>query len=91
VALREAVRLKPEYAEAHNELGYVYQETGHFAEAVDEFKIAIRQKSDYSLAHYNLAIAYLDMGNRNGALEQYKILQRMDPTRAAKLAPKVNK
>ena len=79
------MRLKPDYAEAHNELGYALHSLGRFAEAVPEYQIAIRQRTDYALAHYNLGISYISMRNRNGALEQYRILQRIDATRATKL------
>ena len=84
--LREAVRIKSDYAEAHNELGYALRQLNRYPEAVREFSTAISQRTDYALAHYNLGVTYVSMGNRNGALQEYRILQRIDPPSATKLA-----
>jgi len=83
--LREAIRLKPEYTEAYNELGYTYHKLARYNEAIEEYKKAIRLKPDYTLAHYNLGLSYLATGNRTGATGQYRILQRLDQNQASKL------
>jgi tetratricopeptide (TPR) repeat protein len=49
-----AIRLKPDYAEVHNNLGLVYLQTGNDEKATAEFRAAIRQRSDYADAHANL-------------------------------------
>jgi tetratricopeptide (TPR) repeat protein len=49
---REALRLKPDYAQAHNNLGGTL---GKHEEAEEEYREAIRLKPDYAKAHYNLA------------------------------------
>ncbi len=56
-AFREAIRLKPDYAEAHNNLGIALAGQGKVDEAVAEHREAIRLKPDYALAHTNLGIA----------------------------------
>src|SRR2546430_9504244 len=51
---REAVRLQPDFAEAHNNIGLVLaQENGQRA-AITEFREALRISPDYADAHANL-------------------------------------
>ena len=50
-----AVRIRPEDAEAHNNLGGVLAKLGRFPEATEEFKKALQLDPDLASAHYNLA------------------------------------
>ena len=52
----EAVRLKPDFAEAHNKLGTTLADQGKTVEAVPHFVEAIRLKPDFPEALYNLAL-----------------------------------
>ena len=54
---QEALRLKPDYAEAHNNLGIALARKGQIDEAISQFQEALRLKPDYAEAHYNLGIA----------------------------------
>ena len=54
---RAAIRLKPDYAEAHYNLGIALTDQGKLDEAVAEYRAAIRLQPDYAEAHYNLGIA----------------------------------
>ena len=47
---REAIRLKPDYAEAHNNLGIALKAQGKLDEAIAEYRAAIRLKPDDVLA-----------------------------------------
>src|SRR5262249_41075642 len=49
-----AIRLRPDYAEAHNNLGLVYTQTGDDDKAIAQFREAIRARADYADAHANL-------------------------------------
>jgi Flp pilus assembly protein TadD len=53
----EALRLKPDYAEAHNNLGIAFYQQGHIREAVRQFQEALRLKPDYLEARSNLDCA----------------------------------
>ena len=53
-ALREAVRLRPDYAEAHNNLGIALASQGLIGEAVGHWKEALRIKPDFADARVNL-------------------------------------
>ncbi|MDC0432024.1 tetratricopeptide repeat protein [Hyphomicrobiales bacterium] len=47
----QAIALKPDYAEAHNNLGVTLQELGKLDEALASYTQAIALKPDYSEAH----------------------------------------
>ena len=49
-----AVSLKPDYAEAHNNLGAALHEQGKLDEAAGSFQQAIRLKPDFAEAYCNL-------------------------------------
>ena len=59
---QEALRLKPDYAEAHNNLGNALREQGQLAEAVTHYQEALRLKPDYAEAHNNLGNALREQG-----------------------------
>ena len=53
---QEAVRLKPDYADAHNNLGVAFAKKGHMDEAIRQFQEALRLKPDYADARKNLDV-----------------------------------
>jgi tetratricopeptide (TPR) repeat protein len=55
VAYREAIRLRPDHAEAHRDLGFTLTALGQVEEAVAEYRAALQSKPDYASAHNNLA------------------------------------
>jgi tetratricopeptide (TPR) repeat protein len=56
-AFRDALRLDPHYAEAHNNLGLALFKQGKQAEAIDAYRRAIQLKPTLSQAHNNLGTA----------------------------------
>jgi tetratricopeptide (TPR) repeat protein len=56
------LNLKPDFPEAHNNLGNAYSEQGEIDKAIEHYQIALKLKPDYSDAHYNLGIAYQKKG-----------------------------
>ena len=87
--MKSAVRLQPQYPEAHNELGYSLHQLQRYPEAVLEYRTAIRQKSKYASAYYNLGMTYVALGDRAAAMEQYRVLQQVDTTRAGRLLKQI--
>jgi tetratricopeptide (TPR) repeat protein len=51
---REAVRLRPDFAEAYDNLGLVLTQSGNDPEAIAAFREAVRIRPDYADAHANL-------------------------------------
>ena len=59
---RRALELKPDFAEAHNNLGLVLREQGRPDEAVACYRRAVELKPDYVETHNNLGNALKDRG-----------------------------
>jgi Flp pilus assembly protein TadD len=51
-----ALRLNPDYAEAHNNLGIALAGQGRFKEAADHFSEALRIRPDDDQARHNLSL-----------------------------------
>jgi Ca-activated chloride channel family protein len=78
-AYRQAVKIKPDYAEAHNNLGDAYLQLKQYKKAVEAYKQAIRYKPDLASAYGNMGAAYYKQGEHQRALEAYKEAVRIDP------------
>jgi tetratricopeptide (TPR) repeat protein len=60
-ALRDAVAIQHDYAEAHHNLGVVLARSGRHREAVAAFRRALEIDRNYSEAAGNLGLAYLEL------------------------------
>ena len=69
-AYRQALRHKPDYAEAHNNLGFALRTKGQLDEAIAEYQEAIRLKKDYAIARTNLGLALLAKGRLDEAIAE---------------------
>src|SRR5437764_251642 len=67
----QAPRLKPGYAEAHNNLGYALQKQGKLEEALPCYHRALDIKPDFPEAHNNLGNAFLEQGKLEEAAACY--------------------
>ena len=57
-AYRKAIIVKPDYAEAYNDLGVILESMGDAAGAEDAYKTSLKFKPDLGSAHSNLALLY---------------------------------
>jgi Tfp pilus assembly protein PilF len=64
---RKAIAAKPDYSEAHNDLGQLLAEQGHHAEAVAEFDAALANRlyREPYIARCNKGLALHKMGRRD--------------------------
>jgi Flp pilus assembly protein TadD len=68
----EVLRYRPEYAEAHMNLGVIYTGLNRLEEAEQSYARAVALKPDYAEAHYNLGVFYeLHRKDLPKALAQY--------------------
>jgi tetratricopeptide (TPR) repeat protein len=75
-----AVRLRPDYADAHNNLGNALAETpGRLADAIAEYKAALRIEPDHPKAHINLGDALAQTGRMAEAIAEYEAALRLRP------------
>ena len=62
--MREIVKVSPEYADAHYELGKALLQRGNIDDAVQSLEVAAKLKPDESYVHYQLGRAYLQAGRK---------------------------
>ncbi len=82
-AFKQAIRIKPDDAEAFFALGFIYAfsdaDLSNLENAVDAYKKAIKFKPDYVNAYMYLSKAYSRLGMYKEALEAIKIAVRLKP------------
>ena len=80
IQFQEALRLKPGYAEAHNNLGNALDAVGRTREAIGQYEEALRLEPNLAEAHYNLGRALGTMpGMSAEAVAQYEEALRLKP------------
>ena len=75
----QALRIKPDDAEAHNNLAVALLQTGRINEAIAQFEQALQLKPDYAEAHVNLAVALENTGRRREAVDHYQQALKLQP------------
>ena len=78
-SLREAIRLRPAYWEAHDRLGLELAVQGRFHEAAMEFEEVVRLRPDQAEGHLNLGIALARQSRFDEALAQFQTTRRLEP------------
>jgi tetratricopeptide (TPR) repeat protein len=53
-AFKQAIKINPDYAKTHHNLGVIYLKLGMNKEALEAYKQAIRINPDYADAHFGL-------------------------------------
>ena len=75
----QAVRLKPDYAEAINNLGTVYYAKKSFSRAVRYYQRALKYAPKSASIYSNLGTAYFARKKYKEAMETYQIALKLDP------------
>ena len=76
---KEAIRLQPNYAEPHNNLGALHAQTGRFDKAQGHFDRAIELNPAYAQAYNNLGVSLLRQGLVRKAAAQLGQAVRIAP------------
>jgi tetratricopeptide (TPR) repeat protein len=69
---REAIRLDPNYAEAHYSYAILLADRDDVNAAMSEYKKAIAIQKDYAEAHFNLALLLRRKGDKTGEVKEYE-------------------
>ena len=76
---QRALEMRPDYAEAHNNLGVVMRAKGEDGVAAEHYRQAIKVRAWYPEANYNYAVLLQSRGNLNGAADRYQEALRLRP------------
>jgi len=80
--IEEALRLRPAYPGAHNNLGLALQKLGRTGEAVTHYREALRLRPDFPEAAHNLGVALESLGRPGQAAEVYAQALKLHPKSA---------
>ncbi len=75
--LLKAIAEDPGLADAHYQLGLIYQDEGLDSKAIHEFAAAVRIRPDLKSAHYRLAQLYTKEGKSDLARQEYRTVQAL--------------
>ena len=78
-ALQKKIKLFPEDAEAHNNLGYLLGTLGQLDDAVACLRRAIKIKPNYAEAHNNLGNILQTLGQLDDAVACYRLALKIKP------------
>jgi len=69
---KKAIELDPDFAEAHNNLGDVYERQERYQKAIEEYSTAARLKPDSAVPCLSLGDVYFRIGDLEKSAEWYK-------------------
>ncbi len=78
-AFKQAIRLKPDYAEAYEALGLMYWCLQMPKEEMEVYKQMVRLEPYNAEEHYRLGIAYAKLGRYSEAVDAFKQAIRLKP------------
>ena len=76
---QQALRINPELAEAHSNLGLALVRQGKLAEAIEHFQQAVHFRPDYARAHSHWGQALIRLGKLDEAIEHFREALRIAP------------
>lgn len=78
-SFQQALSYNASSANAHFELGQVFEQRGQMTEAIAEYQEAVRLDPDKSAGHARLAKAFASQGQPEAALKEYQEVLRLNP------------
>ena len=81
-AYNKSLAIKPDYAEAHNNMGVTLKDQDKLEEAIEAYNKALAIKPDYAEAYNNMGIALQEKGKLEEAIEAYNKSLAIKPDNA---------
>jgi len=75
----QALKIRPDYAEAYYNMGNAWKDKCALAEAIDNYKKAITIRPDYAAAYNNMGVTLTMLGDLEAALVCYEKSLRIAP------------
>ena len=75
----KAINIKPDYYEAHFNLGVVYHEIHNYHEAIKCYEAALSIHPNYPIAHNNLGLIYLRNNQVDKAIQHFDFATTYNP------------
>ena len=79
IAYKQVLKIKPDYAEAYNNMGVALNDKGDLEAAIDSYKQVLKIKPDYAEAYNNMGVALNDKGDLEAAIDSYKQALKIKP------------
>ncbi len=76
---QKALEIRPDYAEAHYNLGLIFPRLGRLDEAITEYRKALEIRPDYAEAHNNLGSILARLGRPDEAITEYRKALEIKP------------
>ena len=78
---KETLKINPNYVDAHNNLGIIFQALGELQKAVDCYEKAIQIQPEDAYAYFNLGLVFKELGEFQKAVDCYEKAIQIRPDR----------
>jgi predicted TPR repeat methyltransferase len=75
----DIIELRPNYAEAYNNLAILYEKKNDYANALKNYAKAVNLQPNYVAAHHNLGLLFLKHSQLDEAIVQFKNVIELNP------------
>jgi tetratricopeptide (TPR) repeat protein len=88
IKFEQAIRDNPNFAEAHNNLGFTLRQQGpqNYAKALEHYNKAIQLKPNMAETYEYRGVLFAKMGNKSDAEKDLATLKKLNPKLAGELA-----
>jgi tetratricopeptide (TPR) repeat protein len=88
IKFEQAIRDNPNFAEAHNNLGFTLRQQGpqNYAKALEHYNKAIQLKPGMAETYEYRGVLFAKMGKKSDAEKDLAVLKKLNPKLAAELA-----